>query len=117
MTIKKFGIDGMIEWDEKFEDGREGYRKAGPSAEKIERGHSLSHKKRGYGLCDSCTNFSLTESNDTTLRARCVGDFGEKRTPISKVFPITRCTSYWSTSWLTYPQLKRMAWTIEIKKG
>ena len=115
MTLKRYGIEGMREWDSKFSDKRDGYREAGPSAENIERGSRDVKNVKGYGLCDTCMNFSLIESNGTSLHTHCV--INSKSFKPSKVFPVTRCSNYWNVGWLSYDQLKSMAWKLEFNKN
>lgn len=113
--IKREGIEKMCEWDGKFKDKREGDREAGPSAEVIERGSRDIDKAKGYGLCDNCVNFELVESNGTSLYTLCTINRG--RFKPNKIFPVTRCSSYWNVGWLAYNQLKSMAWRFEINKN
>ena len=116
MTIEKWGIKGMIEWDMKFKDTRGEYVESGPSAEIIERNRGRNNTSNNYGLCNSCYHVNLIESDSHTLYSSCNANSSKYFRP-SKIFPVTKRSSYWNVNHLQYAELQNMAWIIDVKNN
>jgi hypothetical protein len=115
VTVKHYDYEGVVEWESKFQDKRNGFREAGAAAEAIEREVHKTQKSKDYGLCSTCTHFFLIESNDTTIYTSCCDVFTNFKP--NRMYPVTKCSNYWHVAWLAYPELKNMAWTLQVKKG
>lgn len=68
----------------------------------------------GFGLCGSCTNFCVCETEFEIVQARC-SSYIFKKMPLNSSKPILKCTEYAKRGEMSLFDAKQMAIIIEPK--